>query len=521
LSVVRGWMNRFQPQATDLRPRTRSRLSFLARRPSAHGISLTEVLIAMGILTVGLLGVASLFPVGSFYMQKAEIADRGSAIAQSVMSDIISEGVLNPRAWMVMTPPNTLWPPGATILAADSQFSPTGAPVFGGFTRPFALALNEALQKPLASTNSTWIGKQFGGAYVIDPMGVAAMAIPGNGTPARWNIVSSGFPATAQMALVNGDIYSWPDWSLAWPVRRVTFQQPATGWPMDETTAGRMCIPSDDLVTDFPPRTDRPASQNWEIANVSGTSMPLSRQSRPDYSWIVTVAPTTKEAREGLSRDPESHSYSVSVVVFYKRQFPTDPGTVATATGSNKAFSDAIGESERAVQAEVVSTGLNGGELLLTDLKDNSTKSPFENLKTGQWIMLCGPHPNSSTSDPRFVLNWYQVLAIDGKDRRLNSQGTEYPAPPATDPERRLVTLRGPQWPWQPGGALSTRLCAGICRGAVAVHTKTLHLEGPHSTWSGPWGASAASGYVGGSGGGPPNGPKPPPNIGNPPVVVY
>ena len=61
---------------------------------------LTEVLIAMGILTLGLLGVAAVFPVGSLYMQKADIADHGSAIAQSVMNDIVARGMLNPRRGM-------------------------------------------------------------------------------------------------------------------------------------------------------------------------------------------------------------------------------------------------------------------------------------------------------------------------------------------------------------------------------------------------------------------------------------
>src|SRR5262245_50484266 len=59
-------------------------------------ISLTEVLIAMGIMTVGLLGVASVFPVGSWYAQKALVADQGSAIAQSVMNDLLTRGMLNP-----------------------------------------------------------------------------------------------------------------------------------------------------------------------------------------------------------------------------------------------------------------------------------------------------------------------------------------------------------------------------------------------------------------------------------------
>ena len=61
------------------------------------GISLTEVLIAMGILTVGLLGVAAIFPVASFYMQKGEVADRGSAIAQAAFNEVVTGGS-QPRA---------------------------------------------------------------------------------------------------------------------------------------------------------------------------------------------------------------------------------------------------------------------------------------------------------------------------------------------------------------------------------------------------------------------------------------
>jgi hypothetical protein len=89
--------------------------------------------------------------------------------------------------------------------------------------------------------------------------------------------------------------------------------------------------------------------------------------------------------------------------------------------------------------------------------------------------MLCGPHPNSTTIEPRFVLNWYQVMAVDA-ERTPNVLDD-----PATE---RLVTVRGPQWPWQPAlsgledyNHLSNDLCVGIIRGAVAVHTKTLRLD--------------------------------------------
>jgi hypothetical protein len=100
-------------------------------------------------------------------------------------------------------------------------------------------------------------------------------------------------------------------------------------------------------------------------------------------------------------------------------------------------------------------------------------------------MMLCGPHPNSNASastsgEPRFVLNWYQVLSIDA----------EQSADLITDPTRqRVVAVRGPQWPWQPAASLtatnqlSNNLCAAICNGAVAVHTKTFRLEGQGSPW--------------------------------------
>src|SRR6478609_5521815 len=81
-----------------------------------RGLSLTEVLIAMGILTLGLLGVASVFPVGSYYMQKAEVSDKGSAIAQSVFSEIMARGRLNPRAWYVMIPNDTSVRAGGKLL---------------------------------------------------------------------------------------------------------------------------------------------------------------------------------------------------------------------------------------------------------------------------------------------------------------------------------------------------------------------------------------------------------------------
>src|SRR5215213_2097491 len=69
-----------------------------------RGLSLTEVLIAMGILTLGLLGVASVFPVGSFYMQKADNYDISSSLAQEAMNELETRGWLDPWAWFTVVP---------------------------------------------------------------------------------------------------------------------------------------------------------------------------------------------------------------------------------------------------------------------------------------------------------------------------------------------------------------------------------------------------------------------------------
>ncbi len=74
---------------------------------------------------------------------------------------------------------------------------------------------------------------------------------------------------------------------------------------------------NDDLTVDLPARDDRPGIQRWDTTNNGQT--PLARQWNGDYSWIVSVVPTTNAARDGMAHGPEGFAYDVSVVVFYKR----------------------------------------------------------------------------------------------------------------------------------------------------------------------------------------------------------
>src|SRR5690606_6095535 len=124
-----------------------------------------------------------------------------------------------------------------------------------------------------------------------------------------------------------------------------------------------------------------------------------------------------------------------------------------------------LDQSERMVFGQVISTGTGGGELLLTQIDDGIPGSPYEELKQGQWVMVCGPHPTSTLEEPLFFTQWYRVLAIDEQEKGdLTDSNTQ-----------RVVGLRGPDWPW-PRGA---QVRVGLFPGAVAVHTKSLRFTNP------------------------------------------
>ena len=442
----------------------------------------------MGILTLGLLGVAALFPVGGYYMQKAEISDRGSAIAQSAMSDLEARGFLNPRAWLAVEygaiPAGATWRPQEFGKPVASEFQTRVAKQLTTSNfEPILVGQTDVL--PLKAPGQMTISQEFGSVFVLDPLGASSAV----GVKHGWGrFPYIDIPPSGAAAYYNYPP-AWNHWKpniapaskLGWPIMRVTLPAPdPTGvqpiGPLVRRTAEQLFTSQDDLAADLPDNPDRPSQQLWAVDESSGTSVPLAREWQGDYSWLATIAPPTAQARNALLRpDGNSYEYDVSVVVFYKRPVDAliDPMSFQT-------FDD-VSSSEIQVTAAVKSKGLNGGELLLS--ADQNATQPFSELKVGQWLSLCGPHPRSTVERPSFFFAWYQVMAIDeeiAQADRYNATGTV---------QQRYVSLRGPEFPWEPQtqllskAHLSNSLWAVICPGAVAVHTKTLRLEG-QSPWS-------------------------------------
>lgn len=95
--------------------------------PGRDGITLMEVLIAIGILAVGLSSVAALLPAGGSQAKKAVMADRASSLATNALADAITTGLTRPA---VLFDPLLAGPPTAARVVID----PLGDPGLTGMT---------------------------------------------------------------------------------------------------------------------------------------------------------------------------------------------------------------------------------------------------------------------------------------------------------------------------------------------------------------------------------------------------
>lgn len=76
-----------------------------------RGITLLEVIISLGILSVGLASVVALIPAGGSQAKKAVIEDRRGAMAAAAMADLITRGLLDQNRWTTTPAPPLLLDP--------------------------------------------------------------------------------------------------------------------------------------------------------------------------------------------------------------------------------------------------------------------------------------------------------------------------------------------------------------------------------------------------------------------------
>ncbi|MBN1591200.1 MAG: prepilin-type N-terminal cleavage/methylation domain-containing protein [Pirellulales bacterium] len=395
-----------------------------------RGVSLLEVLIAMFVVTLGLLGVVSLIPTGHFAVVESTKSDRAAACGRAAMSEVKVRRMLDSSLWRC---------PNGT----------SGA-----------------------------VAAQYGDAFIIDPLFVAnnLPEVPGNEmnlaafpcdgsyppayTPFFLNRVT--LPMSASVA---DRVFTWGD-DLLFKVDRGDAEQRtrASYFWADDGSTQTGTAPYPVLPTDT------------QLPTASGDYQRLLQQDAKHYSWMLTVAPAPSENVLPVGGVFNFRKYRVSTVVSYRRDLgyrPLDPGNPPSVDDM---------PTERLVNVRLDGGGYGGGDVTI-HIPDNCMGSAgadqyeaYLKVRPGQWIMLMGlkldarvpPRPDVSNWQARRVAQWYQVVAADDvqHDSTANAYG-------------RRLTLAGPDWdPTVIGDVSGTPGAkAVLVDGVIGVYTKTIELD--------------------------------------------
>ncbi|MBN2476937.1 MAG: prepilin-type N-terminal cleavage/methylation domain-containing protein [Pirellulales bacterium] len=375
-------------------------------RGSRRGISLLEVLISVFVLSVGLLGLAALIPVGRFAIVETGKADRGGACGRAGLRELKIRGMLDPQNWRQYADPD------------NGDYS-----------------LASVVNNPTVAR---------GESFAIDPLSFGRL-LPGDAAIHRFPYAPLAAQPASQLRGTN--------------MQRVTLAGVGASLPL----ADRIFTWQDDLL--FARPEDRDLRPRAQLGTTTGR-----QEIEGDYSWLVTVTPARSEIDLPVQ---QRQLYSVSVVVFYKRQYPADRPINASDPKP----------TERKVVANILTDGYGGGDVRLTT--DHGVE--YLDVREDEWLMLCGRVTHRDSSPAVYpssgVFQWYRVVAAGDVYQATDGSGNLMTVPSTTRPVlARDVTLAGPDW--------NTRWCACDDSGTYTDSNGDMFVDLDGDGWE--WDAEAA-----------------------------
>lgn len=419
------------------------------RLSQRKGISLIETLFAIGILMVGMLGIAAVLSVAGKNAVDSQALASSQVLANSSLNEIYARNIQNPNNWMR---PQFNIATMSWTWTSMGGLAPSAAPSESYCIDPLLFSFSSAITTP----NSNYTTEYF--PYytpnlnpLIDPSiqasnsaGVAWQSIP---RMRRVSVGASGVPASAKLA--------------------------------EEIFASQ---------NEFAEVKSRDSTRHVVRGFESVGASIQKSATRQTYSWFATLTP---KENNFSSYSPQ---YILSIVVVKNRDralvipVPSPAGlNDPTTLPSEESIAWVV---PLGVGGSVGFSGGGGGRVLLV-----GSAATESHTTAGQWLMLSRFDPTLG----RGVFSWYRIASCDQDARRTNDNGTPLTVQdiptyydvgaltlpfgqgsPSLPVWVREVTLAGRDWGmYSANGSIndSQVSVATIVRGVVNVHERVITLD--------------------------------------------
>ena len=350
---------------------------------SRSGLSLFEILAAMFVLMVGLLGVLAVLPFGLYQMNRVNKADFGSNCGRAAVQEIQVRGWAADYETSFYDPYNRDLEDEERVAYKVSGTSYGDPPIYMRYNRPFIVdpllffSNSDNINDSRLKTFPASIDDAFSRVICL----FSGME-DGNGVidHTKWNQTTVDLLKKAVF-----DTFYWKD--------DRNFSAPA------------------DKVVQIP----RPVG-------VIGSDQKI--QSHENYSWLYMLTPQVRGIQDrALARESDIDGYNIDVVVFFNRN--TDLETLQY--------------TERYVSAARNGVGYRGGSFTIS--ADTAEELDMTDIR---WLLLSCPKGNTMFAKWYRIVNFRDIEFNNGKySREIMLFGPDVPESDATNKEYGVTLAQG------------------------------------------------------------------------------
>ena len=434
----------------------RSRLEPLRFRSSRSGVTIAEVLFAMGIALTGLVGIAAMIPLAGRQADYSYALTRATSIAEGNLSGIVATEAYRRENFIRYESLTGTWTP----VPANNQLPPPAAPVL-----------------PIE-----WY------SYCVDPIYWGSQPTTAPNLAPAGAYQREFFPHYAQNYNPLSSPFAPSDpWTAQPRMFRVTYPGPGAGVNarMPKVLARQLFAASDDIAFSMNEEDESiRAFRSYYLDNTNG--VPLKSTSHNEFEYLMTCSVVP-----ALPSDEVPPAYNVALVVFANRNLdlnenPVDVSAlpegerVTWATppeyDPNNTAASAIANAENPVSGNV------GFELnIYADFNVD------DSVRENDWVLLSRRY-DFDENRRASVFAWAKVTSVSETERTTNNVTDPY-RQAVSNVWRRRIRVTGADWIFQdtrhpsvvrtpgPGQIATSPTTVTLFDNIVTVHQRAVEID--------------------------------------------